>query len=63
VATRLPALEAALMGRLPSPDLIRAEHLSPLAPIDDVRGSADYRLVAARELLGRALTAPHRMAA
>jgi CO/xanthine dehydrogenase FAD-binding subunit len=56
VAVRLPALEAALLGRRPSPDLIRAEHLSPLAPIDDVRGSADYRLLAVRELLGRALS-------
>jgi CO/xanthine dehydrogenase FAD-binding subunit len=56
VAVRLPALEAALLGRHPSPDLIRAEHLSPLAPIDDVRGSADYRLLAVRELLGRALS-------
>jgi CO/xanthine dehydrogenase FAD-binding subunit len=56
VAVRLPALEAALVGHLPHPDLIRAEHLTPLAPIDDVRASADYRLLAVRELLGRALT-------
>jgi len=56
VAVRLPALEAALVGRVPSPDLIRPGHLSPLAPIDDVRGSAEYRLLAVRELLGRALT-------
>lgn len=52
---RLPALEAALAGQVPSAALIRPEHLAPLAPIDDVRGSADYRLLAARELLGRAL--------
>jgi CO/xanthine dehydrogenase FAD-binding subunit len=55
VPVRLPALEAALIGRLPSPDLIRPEHLAPLAPIDDVRGSAEYRTLAARELVGRAL--------
>ncbi len=54
-ATRLPALEAALIGRSPSPDLVEPDHLAPLAPIDDVRGSAEYRLLAARELIGRVL--------
>jgi CO/xanthine dehydrogenase FAD-binding subunit len=62
VAVRLPALEAALIGRRPAPDLIRPEHLTPLTPIDDVRGSAEYRLLAARELLGRVL-AVERLAA
>lgn len=59
VAERLPALEAALVGatldtRLP--DRVDAAHLTPLAPIDDVRGSADYRsgavLALVRRLLG-----------
>ena len=59
VAERLPALEAALVGialdaRLP--DRVDAAHLAPLAPIDDVRGSADYRsdavLALVRRLLG-----------
>ena len=31
------------------------EHLSPLAPIDDVRGSADYRWDAALTLVRRAV--------
>ncbi|MGA0598320.1 FAD binding domain-containing protein [Enterovirga sp. CN4-39] len=58
VAQRLPALEAELVGRLAGPglvSLVRAEHLSGLSPIDDVRGSASYRLDAAHELVGRAL--------
>ena len=58
VAQRLPALEAEFVGRLAEPglvSLVRAEHLSRLSPIDDVRGSASYRLDAAHELVGRAL--------
>jgi len=31
------------------------EHLSPLAPIDDVRGTADYRWDAALTLVRRAV--------
>jgi CO/xanthine dehydrogenase FAD-binding subunit len=58
VAQRLPTLEAALLG-MPADGALgsvpQAEHLAPLAPIDDVRGSAAYRLDAARELIGRAL--------
>ena len=58
VAERLPALEAALAGatidsRLP--DLVEAAHLAPLAPIDDVRGSAAYRRDAALALVRRLL--------
>jgi len=59
VAMRLPALEAALTGMTADEDLGRVvapEHLSALAPIDDVRGSADYRrdtaLTVLRRLLG-----------
>ena len=58
VAQRLPALEAEFVGRLAEPglvSLVRTEHLSGLSPIDDVRGSASYRLDAAHELVGRAL--------
>jgi CO/xanthine dehydrogenase FAD-binding subunit len=58
VAQRLPALEAALAGRLAASRLgalVRPEHLAPLAPIDDVRGSADYRKDAALTLVRRAL--------
>jgi CO/xanthine dehydrogenase FAD-binding subunit len=66
VAARLPALEAALLGRHPDPALVRPEHLAPLAPIDDVRASADYRRAAALELVGRSvagLAAPRALAA
>jgi CO/xanthine dehydrogenase FAD-binding subunit len=59
VAQRLPALEAALKGEAVTADLARLakpEHLAPLAPIEDVRASADYRdeaaLVVVRRLLG-----------
>lgn len=57
-AARLPDLEAALRGRSIGPDLAAAvapAHLLPLSPIDDVRGSAAYRLDAAATLVGRAL--------
>jgi len=57
-ARRLSALEAALLGRpLTSmlADIVRQEHLAPLAPIDDVRGTAAYRSDAALTLLKRTL--------
>lgn len=58
VAARLPALEqalggAAVIGALG--DLVSIEHLAPLRPIDDVRGSADYRMDAALTLVRRTL--------
>jgi CO/xanthine dehydrogenase FAD-binding subunit len=58
VATRLPALETRLRGQRIDANLaqtISAEELAPLAPIDDVRATADYRMDAARELIGRTL--------
>jgi CO/xanthine dehydrogenase FAD-binding subunit len=58
VAQRLPALEAALVGRPADLSLgaaVVAEHLADLAPIDDVRGSRGYRIEAAREIVARAL--------
>jgi CO/xanthine dehydrogenase FAD-binding subunit len=55
VACRLPALEAALAGQTPGPELVRPEHFASLAPIDDVRAPADYRRVAALELTRRAV--------
>ena len=60
VARRLPALEAALAGRPLTPQLgaaVRPEHLVSLTPIDDVRGTADYRKDAALTLVRRALDA------
>jgi len=59
VARRLPALEAVLAGRpwgeagLPADPALYA----PLAPVDDVRGSAAYRAAAVPELVARALAA------
>jgi CO/xanthine dehydrogenase FAD-binding subunit len=59
-ALRLAALEQALLGapaRRGISSVVRQEHLAPLSPIDDVRGSASYRLDAAKTLLARALDA------
>jgi CO/xanthine dehydrogenase FAD-binding subunit len=56
VACRLPELEAALIGARPDPALAQRvvpAHLAPLAPIDDVRGSAAYRQDAALTLVRR----------
>ncbi len=57
-ARRLPALAARLVGARLDDDvgaLVDDAELAPLAPIDDVRGSAAYRLDATRTLLRRAL--------
>lgn len=57
VARRLPALEQALVGR-PLAHLsacVQVEHLEPLAPIDDVRGSGGYRKDAVFTLIRRSL--------
>jgi CO/xanthine dehydrogenase FAD-binding subunit len=56
VAQRLPQLEAVLEGEVRTPDLARLvlpEHLAPLTPIDDVRGTAAYRTDAALVLVRR----------
>lgn len=58
VARRLSGLEAALKG-LPVDDLnrvIRPDQFADLAPIDDIRGSAAYRLDAVAALCRDALT-------
>jgi len=57
-ACRLPALEAALAGRALDTalaDLVTPAHLAPIAPIDDVRGTAAYRHDVALTLVRRAL--------
>jgi len=57
VAKRLPALEQELLGK-PIDRLsacAQLQHLEPLAPIDDVRGSAAYRKDAALTLIRRSL--------
>lgn len=58
VAARLPALEAELRGKRLGPtlgDWVNAGHLAGLAPIGDVRASAEYRTQAALELVRRLL--------
>jgi CO/xanthine dehydrogenase FAD-binding subunit len=60
VAQRLPDLERALTGELLDgglPERVRAEHLMPLAPITDVRGTAAYRADVALALVRRTLEA------
>ena len=58
VARRLSALESRLRGVAASDDLaalLAPGDLAPLTPIDDLRGSADYRSDATATLLRRAL--------
>ncbi|HTB40013.1 MAG TPA: FAD binding domain-containing protein [Reyranella sp.] len=58
VAERLPGLEAALAGAPLDAHLagrVAVAHLAPLAPIDDVRGSAAYRSDAVVTVLRRLL--------
>jgi CO/xanthine dehydrogenase FAD-binding subunit len=58
VAQRLAALERELVGRRLAPeliDIVAPSHLAPLAPIDDVRGTAAYRRDATLTLLRRAI--------
>ena len=58
VARRLVAVEAALQGLPADHRLANAVHSAPmeeLSPIADVRGSAEYRLDAVREIVARAV--------
>lgn len=55
VAKRLPALEAALIGAAPDQVLVRPEHLAPLSPISDARGTAAYRQEVVAEICARAI--------
>ena len=58
VACRLPALEEALVGGACGDELgeaARADHLAPLAPLDDLRGSSNYCRDAALTLVRRCL--------
>jgi len=59
-ASRLRELERALIGLPARPGLrqiVKAEHLAQLSPIDDVRATAEYRRDAARTLVERVLEA------
>lgn len=58
VAKRLAALEADLVGKPADSSLaalVTEEHIAPLSPIGDVRGSAEYRSDAALTLVRRAI--------
>lgn len=56
VASRLPAVEDALLGPVAgAAGRARQADYAALAPIDDVRATAAYRLRAARELVARAV--------
>ncbi|MCE8539615.1 FAD binding domain-containing protein [Ruegeria pomeroyi] len=57
VAQRLSALERDLIGQRPENAQVTDDHLTPLSPIDDVRGSAGYRLDAVAEQITRAIRA------
>jgi CO/xanthine dehydrogenase FAD-binding subunit len=60
VAKRLTDLETALRGRTAGPavrDIVAEAYLAELSPINDVRGTAEYRLDAAREIVFRAAMA------
>jgi CO/xanthine dehydrogenase FAD-binding subunit len=55
---RLPAVESALVGQTLSdrlPDVVDAEQMGALSPIDDVRATAGYRRDAAVELVRHAI--------
>jgi CO/xanthine dehydrogenase FAD-binding subunit len=56
-AQRLPGLEQALIGTTGDLEAILDHHLTPLAPIDDIRATAAYRRHAAGVLLRRAIAA------
>lgn len=59
VATRLTAFEETLCGQEMNRNLVHLlgdEMLSPLSPIDDVRGDASYRLTSAKTLISRTLS-------
>lgn len=55
VAQRLPQLENELIGKSVEQIEITPSHLSPLTPIDDIRGSGTYRLDVVQEQCRRAI--------
>lgn len=55
VAQRLPALEHAALGRHPRELHVAPDHLAPLSPIEDVRGTKSYRLDVVAEQCARAI--------
>jgi xanthine dehydrogenase small subunit len=69
VPQRLPVLEARLIGAelASAPGIVASEHVAHLAPIDDIRASADYRrhaaLMLVRDLLSDLARSDRRRAA
>ena len=58
VATRLPEVERALVGRPVDPSVIADDAVAQaIAPIDDIRADAAYRAASAAELLRRTIEA------
>ena len=60
-ARRLPTVEAYVRGKRPTDAVIReaCRHVADdVAPIDDVRSTADYRLAVSRNLLASLLRSP-----
>ncbi len=55
VAQRLNGLEGDMIGQYPAEVEITPDHLEQLSPIDDVRGTADFRLQAAAQQIRRAI--------
>ncbi|NNL74236.1 MAG: xanthine dehydrogenase family protein subunit M [Silicimonas sp.] len=55
VATRLTQLESDLVGQDPNSPVVTDRHLATLSPIDDARGTKEYRLRAAAEICRRAI--------
>jgi CO/xanthine dehydrogenase FAD-binding subunit len=60
VAVRVPALEARMIGQRLGHVLPTADDLAHLAPLDDVRASADYRRAAALQLVRDVIAAAAR---
>jgi CO/xanthine dehydrogenase FAD-binding subunit len=56
VARRMPELEAQLRGQSDVSGLVTPQHLASLSPIDDVRGSAEYRLDVVVPMIQRTLS-------
>ena len=56
VAQRLTALEADLEGEDPYQITVKPQHLKPLSPIDDVRGTGTFRLEAVAHQIKRAVS-------
>ncbi|MEL6640721.1 MAG: FAD binding domain-containing protein [Pseudomonadota bacterium] len=56
VATRLPAIEHAMVGRPLDPKVITESDVAEtISPIDDIRAKAEYRTAGATELLRRTI--------